>query len=407
VKKTLPLLLVSWLLTGCAIATPPPAGPAYQGLEPRGSGDFHLVVMGDTRPWCDGPDIVTQNEYFRGNIERANASAADFTVIVGDLICGRTDDAALIAKEWDAYDKMCRNFKMPYISVIGNHDVWNPLSQQIYRRRYGLEYFSWNHKGCHFIALDSEIPGQQGRITGEQLQWLKEDLAEATSARRIFVFLHAPLWTWPPDANQKDNAWNRDVHPLLAAAGVDTVFAGHTHQYALYPARDGVRYLITGGGGAELRGGYALAGEFFHFVDVSVKDRTVNLKVVTADGMLPADVVTPEKIAAAQQSLQVESAELLPNENRLAIRLHVKNPTGQEARAVVTWNTAGTPWQGDKAEIRLTPSGEGVLEIEAKTAKVLHPLPKATVELFAGSKKLFGWPLPLEALIQAKPTATP
>ena len=40
-------------------------------------------------------------------------------------------------------------------------------------------------------------------------------------------------------------------HRLMTAYGVDTVYLSHIHSYLEY-TRDGVRYLITGGAGAEL-----------------------------------------------------------------------------------------------------------------------------------------------------------
>ena len=389
-KKIGTVLLAILLIGAWAIGETPPTVPAKKGFDPGGTGDFHFVVMGDNRPWREAPETVKQNEYFLGNIQRANALPSDFAVIVGDLIHGRTDDYALVARQWDAFDVMCHNFKMPYVMVVGNHDVWDGSSGEIWRRRYGPEYFSWDHKGCHFIALDSEVVGEIDQIAGKQLRWLREDLKRAASARRIFVFVHRPLWDAPPDPGEPQNPWNRDVHPLLAAAGVDTVFAGHRHHYCLHPTRDGVRYVVTGGAGAELDP-YELAGGFFHFLDVTVKDKKADFEVVTADGRLPADCITVEKVQALQSALVVDPIPSLPQDNWLTIRAHLKNPTNREAQLKVTVGAAKTFWQiGKVTEPLVPPSGEAVLEVQAKVDR-MFPLPTSEVELRAGGKKLFVW----------------
>ena len=402
-RKCLYLLAAALFIAGCAGVAEHPAAPGKKAIDPRGAGDFRFVVMGDTRPWWKGADVVTQNEHFLGNIRRANSLGDDFAVILGDLIHGYTDDADLVAKEWDAYDKMCKNFEMPVVPVIGNHDVWNKASEEVWRRRYGLDYLSFDHKGAHFIVLSSEIQGQQDRIAAEQLAWLKEDLRKAASARRTFVFLHAPLWAYPPKPGETANQWMREVHPLLAAAGVDTVFAGHWHRYLCYSPMGGVRYVLTGGGGAELDP-YELTGGFFHFVEVSVKGRKAGLELVTADGRLPADIVTPDSVKAAEGALAVEPLAAVPPGGEITIRARLGNPTNREVRAAVTWDATGTFWRGEKAVApTLAPNGAGVLEVRAKVGEKMFPLPKARVELVDGSRKLYGWDFLVPALAGVAP----
>jgi len=365
---------------------------AYAGasLDSRQLPEFHFAVMGDNRPFWNAEDVVTQNEHFMANIERTNASGADFAVIVGDLIHGYTDDTDLIERQWDAYDDAIRRFTVPLYSVAGNHDIWNEKSKRIWLQRRGPLYFSWSHKGCHFIALNSEIPGQMDRIAGEQLEWLRHELEKARSARRIFVFVHKPLWTLKPEGPGEQNQWMREVHPLLARHGVDTVFAGHHHHYLLYPPLDGVRYVVTGGAGAEI-GPYRLAGDFFHVLDVTVRGRSSEFRILTAEGSLPPDSVTTQKVAALHRMLSVEPLRRLPEEGPLEIALRVSNPTDREARAVVTWDTRGTTWRAEQQQAPVPAGGQAALTVSAYPGERLFPLPKARVELVREQAKLFGW----------------
>jgi len=395
-KKFICLLLAYVFICGCA--SPARRNASRQNaVTADNTRDFRFVVMGDSRPWWQSEDIITQNEHFLANIDRANASQADFVVNVGDLIHGCTPNAELINQQWDAYEKACERFKIPYISVIGNHDVWDEQSQRIWQKRYGPLYFSWDHKGCHFIALCSEIVGQMQTITGRQLTWLREDLQKAAPARRIFVFLHQPLWAYPPASGQTTNQWNSDVHPLLVRYGVDTVFAGHWHQYILCPTRDGVRYVVTGGAGAELGDAYELAGAFFHFVTVDVAGKSSQMKVVTPTAQLAPDCVTTQQIENMEKAIHIEPRQHPLRDGKLLPPIHVTNPTAQPAKAVLQWDVNGTTWQADEAEIFIPAGARKTIVARAKYQS-LFPLPEARVKLVDGKRTLFGWQFLKQAL---------
>ena len=403
-KKIIMTLLVCFLFIGCETASEdkPAAKLQPQVEDSRG---FHFVVMGDNRPWWNEADIVTQNEHFRKNIELANELKPDFVVIVGDLIYGYTDDEDQNNEMWDFFDEACEGFEMPIHLVIGNHDVWNEQSRKIWEQRYGPEYYSWDHKGCHFIALNSEVVGQANRITSEQLEWLKRDLANATGAERIFVFVHKPLWAESEEWNKEE--WNEKVHPLLAKYGVDTVFAGHWHQYMLYPEKDGVRYVITGGAGAET-GPYELAGDFFHLLDVRVEDSSSSFSVVTANGRLPADCVTYEKVKALEESLVVKPLDRLPEEGEAVIEIGVRNPTNKWIKAVATIESGKSDWYSDRSEVMLEPGESKFFTVDAHFGENVFPLPKSKVELVDGEKKLFGWEnFVMQAFVNVVPETTP
>jgi len=379
-------LLFAILLCGTCSASARQEAFEQNAFQPKGTENFRFVVMGDNRPHGGAKDIVTQNGYFLGNIGRANAADADFVVLAGDLILGRAGKANLISQKWDAYDKACKLFDMPYVSVAGNHDIWDKRSQRIWQERYGPLWFSWDHKGCHFIALNSEVVGQTNKITGLQLKWLKDDLENAASARRIFVFLHKPLWAG------KQNQWNTVVHPLLAKYGVDTVFGAHCHQYTLCPTKDGVRYVITGGAGAELSG-QELAGGFYHFLNVDVTGNTSDYKIITASGELPADCVTTQGVKKLKNAIKVEPLTKLPKTGPITIRVSVPNPTNRPVRALLVSNAGGSSWNIQTGQTIIPPKSRKT--IIAKVAyKNAFPLPRSiTVKLVDMNitRTLFSW----------------
>lgn len=381
-------------------------------LHPHGTGEFSFIVMGNCRPPTDGADAITPAEQFTANIERGNKAGANFAVLIGDSIAGRGGKTVLLTHQWDSFDAARRKLAMPSVLVPGAGDVWGKAGLSEWKRRHGRLYFSWEHKSAHFIALCSDVPGQGGLITGEQLAWLTEDLRESFRSRRIFVFVAEPLWTYGGRASAALNQWNTEVHPLLVQYGVNTVFAGGWHRYCMFPKRDGVRYVVTGGGGAEM-GPYELAGEFAHFVKVNVSERArTSLKVVSADGPLPAECVISEPLELLRESLDVVLTSPAGKGGQVELKIGAPNPTDVEVRAVVTWEHPGSTWKPVTAETRIPPGRRGAIVAKTTYARLLS-LPPARVELLADennanddkkrTRKLFGWPDALGQVITVTP----
>ncbi len=238
---------------------------------------FSFVVLGDSRYW----EPVIQPETFREIVREASLLRGALMIDIGDLILGYTGDAVLLGREWDEFEKVVRTSHIPFVPVVGNHDVSAPMHEEVYQQRIGKIYFSFDYGNAHFICLDGDQIGYIGRIGPEQVAWLAADL-EATKAEHIFVFLHEPLW-------RNAKVWD-PVHALLGAHRVDAVFAGHEHHYELFPVRDGVRYFISGGGGAEI-GRPPESGGFHHFMWVVVDGPEVHYAVVKPGAILPVDVI--------------------------------------------------------------------------------------------------------------------
>jgi len=239
------------LAAGCGESAPPAPPPVLpttlpaRFIDPAGSGDFRFVVLGGGWSWRTPAEAPPDSPGLRAALDLARRLDPDFAVLLGGLVPGGAGDRDALARRWDAFDALLDALRLPRLALPGGSDLQDETAADVWLRRYGPDYFSWEHKQCRFLALNSEAPGQAGRVAGEQQDWLEDDLMRAGLARRIFVFVHRPLWRGPPGAAETD-AWFRDVHPLLAAARVDTVFAGRGPPDAEPMLRDGVRYLVVG-----------------------------------------------------------------------------------------------------------------------------------------------------------------
>ena len=107
-----------------------------------------------------------------------------------------------------------------------------PSSSRFGKGSLGAGWYSFDHRGVHFVALVNVAdlkPGGMGNLGAEQLKWLAVDLAGRSSSTPIVVFAHIPLWTV-----YADWGWGTDdsaeALKLLARFGSVTVLNGHIHQ---------------------------------------------------------------------------------------------------------------------------------------------------------------------------------
>jgi 3',5'-cyclic AMP phosphodiesterase CpdA len=118
--------------------------------------------------------------------------------------------------------------------VPGEHDT-SADDGKMYMERYGKGtqgngWYSFNHKGVHFIGLNNveQLEGM-GKLGSTQLDWLKQDLGGLKSSTPIVVFAHIPLWavypTWGWGTSDSEQAL-----AMLKRFGSVTVLNGHIHQ---------------------------------------------------------------------------------------------------------------------------------------------------------------------------------
>ena len=135
--------------------------------------------------------------------------------------------------EFDALQQIL-GVKRQVFYVPGEHDT-SVDDGKMYLQRYGKGtkgsgWYSYDHKGVHFIALVNvaQLEGM-GSLGAEQLAWLKRDVAGLRSSTPIVVFAHIPLWAIYPDWGW-GTADSEQALALLKRFGSVTVLNGHIHQ---------------------------------------------------------------------------------------------------------------------------------------------------------------------------------
>ncbi len=156
-------------------------------------------------------------------------------------------------KELELGAQILKNVKAPLKMMVGEHDWYLDLGQK-WRELFGRPTYSWNHKGVHFVTLNSVVErdfwtkrgltpmermmtvagldnGMQSpfSVGRRQRQWLENDLAEYSNDTPIIVFSHSPLYK----LYKKWNFWTDDaeeVQAILKRFEPVVVIHGHTHQ---------------------------------------------------------------------------------------------------------------------------------------------------------------------------------
>ena len=192
---------------------------------------FDLVQMCD--PQIGFVDYATELARFRQAVQQINELKPDFVLICGDLVNNPS------RKSFADFNAVKAAFKAPCYCVPGNHDVGEaPTAESLrfYRQSIGRDYYSFEHKGCAIIVVNTQlwkasVPEESARHDA----WFKETLADAAKkGRRIFVAGHIPLFSrTPEEPNGHDNLplqKRLELLSLFERYGVQLMLAGHTHR---------------------------------------------------------------------------------------------------------------------------------------------------------------------------------
>lgn len=272
---------------------------------------FKTDVTTDKKPWTNlefynDPKnfqfaIVSDNTggsrpgVFATGVEKLNLMMPEFVLCVGDLIQGYTQDTVRIREEWDEFNGMIAELKVPFFYLPGNHDITNQVMQKEWEKRYGRRFYSFTYKDVLFIILDSNDDDDYN-LTEDQTTFTIETLKAHPEARWTFVLMHHPIWKY-------DTSGRFERIESTLRNRKHTVIAGHEHYYQFIPRNETNYYVLsTTGGGSRLRGNRF--GEFDHIVWVTLTDGGPAMANLRLDGILPHDISNAETASMAESILQ-------------------------------------------------------------------------------------------------------
>ena len=244
------------------------AAPARLFAAPVKAEPFSFVFITDAHLQPELNGVVGTDMAMK----RARTFKADFAINGGDHVFDSLGvPKARALQLFDLYAKTEQDLGLKVYHTVGNHDVLgiypasgiaatDPLyGKKLFEDRFGKRYYSFDHKGHHFIVLDSigitDDHAYEGRIDAEQIAWLKNDLAAVPAGAPIIVSVHMPLVSAfasyipapaVPARHQSLTVANaNEVLDLFEGHNVIGVLQGHTHINENVDYK-GVNYVTSG-----------------------------------------------------------------------------------------------------------------------------------------------------------------
>jgi 3',5'-cyclic AMP phosphodiesterase CpdA len=196
-----------------------------------GDNTLRFVQISDSHIGFQGPANTDVTGSFERAISQVNTLGfrPDFVMHTGDLTHLSTP------AQFDQVQQMMTGLRTDRVfTVPGEHDSVGD-SGRAYRAVFGRGtvgdgWYSFDTHGVHFIALVNTLSLEKlGHLGGDQIDFLRKDVAGLSSDTPIVVFSHIPLfamypqWGWSTDDSLQ-------ALSLLKRFSSVTALNGHVHQ---------------------------------------------------------------------------------------------------------------------------------------------------------------------------------
>jgi len=263
--------------TTAPASTTPPAPPAV-------AVPFRFFVFGDTRTRHDMHRRVVGAVIKQGT--------PDFVIHTGDLVADGNDSSM-----WPVFFDIERELlrQAAFFPALGNHE----RNSKDYSDFFHVEtpYYSFNWCNAHFAVLNTDFGNTASSKAAreafweEQTKWLEDDLAANQKMDYRFVVGHHPPMS-AVSSRQEFNPRMQALIPMFEKYNLTAGFFGHDHNYQHY-LKDGIHYVVTGGGGAPLYNvdkpdpqTTVKVVSTENFVTISVDGKTAKVQAHALDGKI-------------------------------------------------------------------------------------------------------------------------
>eukprot|EP00944_MAST-04C_sp_MAST-4C-sp1_P012707 g12707.t1 len=244
-----------------------------------------FIIFGDTQSGA-----VTFERLLQSLRERdSTMPSPDLLIHLGDAV----QDAA-IKREWHSYFfspllRLPFATQIPLIMAQGNHDIIESFHLEgtftiKNPKRFDNTYFSISiGSAIRFVILNSNVDDL--KQDAFMLQEFGSDEFKAASYRIVLCHIPPFIEFWDPKAwSNGEKDWGAHVKtkwvPLFEQHKVDVVVSGHSHIYQR-GRKNGIVYIVSGGGGASLEDMEKNRVADYDFYKVTIgKHHLLRLKVV-------------------------------------------------------------------------------------------------------------------------------
>jgi tartrate-resistant acid phosphatase type 5 len=258
--------------------------PAVFSVEPADR-PIRMVGMGDFGAGSDG-----QRQVASAIVAMAGAKPFDFGLTFGDNFYP-SGMKGLDDPRWrDWWESLYAPLGIAFYPTLGNHEWYSDdgaAAEIVYRSPtwiFPSPYYSFTAGPVQFFAIDTT------EISEAEVLWLDKAIGSSTARWKV-VYGHHPIFA--PERNAKAGAYmlymQARLWPLLRGR-VDAYLCGHQHAMAHMDAREGVRFFLSGGGGAPLarvskeKTDASFAESTFGFLTLEANAASMTIAIFDTDG---------------------------------------------------------------------------------------------------------------------------
>lgn len=217
---------------------------------PNNDDTIRIAFIGDTQRFYD------ECELFVNAVN--NMAGVDMVIIAGDI------SQYGLLREFEWINGIFSRLKMPYISIIGNHDmVGNGM--EIYKHTFGPMDFTFVYDSVKFVCHNTNSREYAFNGSVPDIAWLGREAITGPEIKRVLPVSHVP----PYHADFDPNLEAIYARTIRSSEKTTLSLHGHVHySQDFYPYDDGVRYI----------NGYAMDHRAFIMIDIVGAEARVSFK---------------------------------------------------------------------------------------------------------------------------------
>jgi len=235
---------------------------------------FSFIVLSDTSSGCFAMESSSLKLISRMNREdRFKKVPIDCAINIGDVTFRGKE------KHYKSYSKIRGLIKYPVLTAIGNHDDDldnGPKGMELFNRYCGEAEFSFSNRNAYFIFLDNK----NSNLSQDQFEWFRVELSKAKAFSHTFVFMHKPPFNPYQQSWYRIETcpWSYKFMKMCQENGVTAVFSGHEYIHRVVDF-GGVKYFVSGGGGALLHEAPSWDNASLHYFVIKVNGDYIDYEI--------------------------------------------------------------------------------------------------------------------------------
>ncbi len=252
------------------------ASPSVEATPSVRGDRFRFLAIGDF-----GSGSVDQYAIANRMCALRSQRGFDHVVTVGDNVYDAGHPDRFEAAFFRPYGCLLKA-GVKFHATLGNHDIRTDNGRpELDEPAFGMEgrNYVWRAGGVRFVMANSN---------SFNFDWLRRALTVQSGDRWTVVAFHHPVYSsghYGPTPGLRPR-----LPRMFRAKGVDLVLNGHEHHYEVSKPLGGIRYVVTGGGGASIRPCgeprwfRSVCRSRFHFLEIVAGADEIVVKAVPAAG---------------------------------------------------------------------------------------------------------------------------